>query len=69
MPDTFDVFAWRQRMGWSQREAARQLGVNLNTYQQYERGRRFDSDQAVLIDRRTKLAMVALEGDPSLHLA
>lgn len=63
-----DVLAWRKRLGWSQREAARQLGVNLNTLQQYERGFRFDSDREVSVDRRTALAMMALEDHPESRL-
>jgi predicted transcriptional regulator len=33
---------WREEMGWSMAEAARQLGLYYRTYRNYERGRRDD---------------------------
>jgi len=55
-----DLAAWRQHMGYTQREAAAALGVSAPAYQQWERGSRFDSGAPVEIDRRTALACAAL---------
>lgn len=55
-----DLSTWRQHMALTQRAAAAALGVSLPTYQQWERGSRFDSAATVEIDRRTALACAAL---------
>lgn len=55
-----DLAAWRQHMALTQRDAAAAMGVSLPTYQQWERGSRFDSGASVEIDRRTALACAAL---------
>lgn len=57
-PDDFK--AWRARMGYSQRAAAKALGVALNTMQAWERGVAFHTGKPVAIDRRTALACAAL---------
>lgn len=56
----FDIKAWRNSMGLSQREAAERLDVNLKTYQEWERGFRFATERRVIIDRRTVLACLAI---------
>lgn len=53
--------SWRQRMGWSQRRAASELGVTLLGYQIWERERRFDGDDHVPPPRTALLAAAALE--------
>jgi transcriptional regulator with XRE-family HTH domain len=55
-----DLLAWRKHMGYSQRTAAEALGVQLPTYQEWERGARFADGRPVEIDRRTGLACGAL---------
>lgn len=35
-----DLRAWRQRQGWTQRQAAAELGISLAAYQNYEHGLR-----------------------------
>lgn len=55
-----DLASWRHRMGYTQREAAAALGVQLPAYQQWERGARFRDARPVVIDRRTELACAAL---------
>lgn len=47
-------------MGYTQRAAAEALGVQLITYQQWERGTRFHDGAPAPIDRRTALACAAL---------
>ena len=47
-------------MSLSQRAAAQALGVTLATLQAWERGRSFQTDKPVEIDRRTALACAAL---------
>lgn len=53
--------AWRQRMGWSQRQAAAELGLNLKTYQQQERGVSWKTGEPITAPRTTLLAAAALE--------
>lgn len=55
-----DLSAWRAKMGYTQRDAAAALGVQLTAYQQWERGARFRDARPVVIDRRTELACAAL---------
>ena len=55
-----DFLAWRKHMSLSQRAAAQALGVTLATLQAWERGRSFQTDKPVEIDRRTALACAAL---------
>lgn len=57
-PTEFHV--WRKHMRFSQRTAAQALGVTLATLQAWERGRSFQTDKPVQIDRRTALACAAL---------
>lgn len=54
------VASWRARMGWSQREAARQLGLSLSAFQEHERGASF-AGQAREPSRVLLLACAALE--------
>ena len=35
-----ELRAWRERMGWTQKEAAEAMGMKLRSYQQIEQGRR-----------------------------
>ncbi|WP_207389176.1 helix-turn-helix domain-containing protein [Marinobacter halodurans] len=63
-----NIKQWRARMKWSQREAARQLGLTLKGYQELERGTRFATGEPCHVDRRTKLACLYLESDPGSHL-
>lgn len=57
-----EIFFWRERMGWSQTEAGRQLGVCLRTFQRYE-------GKEAAIPRSIELATRALElGPRSLRL-
>lgn len=55
-----DFKAWRKHMGYSQRAAAKALGVVLTTLQAWERGRAYATGKRVIIDRRTTLACAAL---------
>lgn len=36
------IAIWRERMGWSQRKAAQELGLSLTAFQEHERGAAFD---------------------------
>lgn len=56
------IARWRARMGWSQREAARQLGMSLSAYQEHERGASFDGRPREL-SQVLLLACAALESD------
>ncbi|UXY13857.1 helix-turn-helix domain-containing protein [Chitiniphilus purpureus] len=51
---------WRQRMGWTQQQAADALGVGRNTYISMESGRSYNTGRPLVIDRRTALACAAL---------
>lgn len=64
-----DLKEWRSRLGWSQREAARQLGISQKTLSELERATRYDDGRETRIDRRTALAMAALERNPDLQLS
>jgi transcriptional regulator with XRE-family HTH domain len=52
---------WRTRLGLSQRAAAKELGIALNTYQELERGARFKDSAPAPLDLRTRLACAAIE--------
>ncbi|WP_410174800.1 helix-turn-helix domain-containing protein [Microbulbifer thermotolerans] len=54
---------WRERMGWTQREAARALGVTLATYQSWENERRWKDGATLTPPRTALLAAAALEAD------
>lgn len=54
------MLAWRSEMGFTQRAAAVALGVSLATYQAWERGRSWENNRPLAIDRRTALACAAL---------
>ena len=56
-----ELLQWRKRMGVSQRDAAKALGVAFTTYQEMERGRRFRDNRPAPINQRTELACFALE--------
>lgn len=53
--------AWRQRMGWTQRQAAAELGMTLKTYQQQERGVSWSTGAPITVPRTTLLAAAARE--------
>lgn len=55
-----DLATWRERMSYTQRQAAAALGITLATYQRLERGAEWTDGAAVTIDRRTALACAAL---------
>ena len=61
MTTSADLAAWRQRMGYTHRQAAQALGVTLATYQRWERGADFTTGKPVVIELRTALACAALE--------
>jgi transcriptional regulator with XRE-family HTH domain len=52
--------AWRERMGWSKVETAKQLGVSIASVALYERGTRFEDDRPVEIPKTIILATEAL---------
>ncbi len=56
-----DILEWRQRLGLSQRAAAKALGVSLRTYQVWERGSDFATGAPSVIDRRSALVCAAVE--------
>lgn len=53
--------AWRDRMGWTQREAAAALEVTLTTYQSWEAEKRFKDGTPLQPPRTALLAAAALE--------
>ena len=55
-----DLAAWRERMAFTQRQAAAALGITLPTYQRLERGAEWTDGTPVQIDRRTALACAAI---------
>lgn len=55
-----DIKVWRTTLGWSQREASRQLGCTLQTFQNLESGKNHITGKQSRIDRRTELACMAL---------
>ena len=54
--------AWRERLGWSQAEAARQLGLSPNAYGAFEAGHYLDGrpSKPARIKRHIALACAAL---------
>ncbi len=57
-----ELKAWRQAMGYSQRKAAAEHQVSLFTYQQWERGTRFDTGQpAPILPRTVKMCALLME--------
>lgn len=52
---------WRARIGLSQSGAAEALGVAMKTYQMWERGFTFETNEPVIYQRRVMLAAAALE--------
>ena len=52
--------AWRERMGWSKVETAKQLGVSVASVALYENGLRFDDGRPVKIPKTVILATEAL---------
>ncbi len=57
-PEAFK--AWRKRLGLTQHEAARRLGVDERVIRRYETGRRGDQAGAAPIPKATRRAMVAI---------
>lgn len=55
--------AWRNRMGWSQRRAAAELGTTLATYQSWEAERRWRDGEHLPPPRTALLAAAALEAE------
>ena len=53
-----DFKRWRKAQGWSQKDAAEQLGLKRRVVQYYEKGER--GDKAVKIPRAVRLACYAL---------
>ena len=47
---------WRKELGWTQAEAAANLGISRVMYSLYERGRRFEDDRPVEIPKAVALA-------------
>lgn len=55
------MLAWRRRKGFTQRQAAAQLGTTLSTYQQWETGVSRNTGQPIAPPRVALLAAAALE--------
>ena len=58
--------AWRERFGWTQAEAARQLDLSPNAYGALEAGRYLDGREPtrpIRIKRHIALACAAIEHD------
>jgi len=55
-----DFKAWRNGLGYSQKEAAEALGVSYGTVFNYETGKRREDGQPVEIPRTVALACSAL---------
>jgi len=53
--------AWRQKMGFTQQQAADALGVNNRSVVNYERGVRYDDGRPVIIPRPIALACAAIK--------
>lgn len=53
-----DFKRWRKLLGWSQKQAAEQLGLKRRVVQYYEKGER--GDKPVKIPRTVRLACYAL---------
>jgi transcriptional regulator with XRE-family HTH domain len=64
---------WRIAMGFTQQEAADELGISKSTIELYESGRRRDTKEPVVIPKMVELACAALRrvsrDDPSLEQA
>lgn len=60
-PDSFR--AWRKRHGWTQAEAAAQLGLGKRVVELYEAGWRNDTNTAVEIPKTVALACAALDAE------
>jgi DNA-binding XRE family transcriptional regulator len=56
-----DLVQWRERLGWSQEEAARQLGIGRRTYIYLEGGQTSRGKAIDFIPRLTELACAELE--------
>ena len=54
-------YAWRKRLGLTQREASAQLGVTVPTFQSYEREERLRSGEYQAPPRMALLAASAIE--------
>jgi transcriptional regulator with XRE-family HTH domain len=52
---------WRTRLGLSQRDAAKRLGITLQTYQDLENGVTMATGKPRELDVRTRLACAAIE--------
>jgi len=59
-PDTL-FFAWRERLGLTQKEAATALGITVTTYQSYEREERLRDGQHQESPLMARLAAAAIE--------
>lgn len=55
-----ELKSWRGSLGFSQRAAAKALGVSLANYQQLERGANFATGKPTRIDLRTAYACAAI---------
>lgn len=55
--------AWRKRMAYTQRQAARELGVTLATYQNWEYEKIWHEGQRKRSDTLARLAAAALENN------
>jgi transcriptional regulator with XRE-family HTH domain len=55
-----ELKSWRERMGFTQRKAAEELGITQSAYAALEKGRAYDTGKVLRIDRRTELACAAL---------
>jgi transcriptional regulator with XRE-family HTH domain len=55
-----DFKAWRKAMGWTQTEAAIELGISRGSVELYERGSRREDGRPVEIPRTVALACAAL---------
>lgn len=55
-----DLKRWRQAMGFSQSEAAAELGVHVSTIENYERGTRREDNRPVAIPHAVALACSAI---------
>ncbi len=64
---------WRVAMGFTQQEAADELGISKSTIELYESGKRRDTKEPVVIPKMVELACAALRrvsrDDPSLELS
>ena len=54
------MLEWREKMGWTQAQAAEALGISVPTYQRHELGKNLQTGKAVEPDLRTRLACAAL---------